>query len=463
MKKLMMLLLFLLPLCFGSAVAEDAEDPAVFADGTWEYSLLDDGSVQLTRYLGDDENVVIPASMHSRAVTSLAEDVFYFNPFLRTVAIPDCVISISDGAFTECTSLSAYIVSPDHPVYAAIDGVLFSREDKQLLSYPRGLAAEDYTVPQGIRIIGPGAFSNAASLTSVRLPDSVVSIGNSAFSDCTSLVSITLPDSLLSIEDFAFIGCSALQHIDLNEGLIFIGSHAFMNCSSLTSVTFPGTVPVVQDYTFCHCSALESVVIREGTLIVGGYAFWDCPALRSITLPDSLTGFLGSAANECPLLDSIIVSPEHPVFVMTGGALYNMAECSLVLVPQGLKQTELVVAEGTVTIGELAIWNCDKLTSIVLPDTLVRIERYGISCCPALENITLPASVSFIGNSVLSVCENLRSITLLGDVQYIGDSFARFNDPELVVTVPRNSHARQWCVDHGIMYTYPDADSWLLQ
>ena len=50
----------------------------------------------------------------------------------------------------------------------------------------------EYTIPQGIEIIGDNAFSFCDNLTSVTIPDSVTSIGTSAFSWCDNLTEITV-------------------------------------------------------------------------------------------------------------------------------------------------------------------------------------------------------------------------------------------------------------------------------
>ena len=64
--------------------------------------------------------------------------------------------------------------------------------------------------------IGNAAFYNCSGLTSVTISNSVTSIGNEAFYHCTKLTSITLPSSVIRISVYAFINCTNLTSITVN-------------------------------------------------------------------------------------------------------------------------------------------------------------------------------------------------------------------------------------------------------
>ena len=109
--------------------------------------------------------------------------------------------------FAYCEQLTNIQVSPNHPVFATIDGVLFNKTEKKLVCYPYGFTATEYQVPKGIRSIGDDAFFGCSSLTAITLPEGITSIGDFAFCSCSSLAAITLPESLESIGTDAFDDC----------------------------------------------------------------------------------------------------------------------------------------------------------------------------------------------------------------------------------------------------------------
>ncbi len=140
--------------------------------------------------------VTIPDS-----VTSIGDCAFSLCDSLTSITIPDSVEQIGTNPFTVCSALKSISVSPEHPYFATIDGVLFRKADKALISYPAGISSSTYTIPQGITAIGDSAFYYCDSLTSVSIPDSVTSIGDNAFYFCESLTSVTIPDSVTAIGD----------------------------------------------------------------------------------------------------------------------------------------------------------------------------------------------------------------------------------------------------------------------
>ena len=134
-----------------------------------------------------------------QGITAIESSAFYDCKFLTRVTIPDSVEQIGTNPFTVCSALKSISVSPEHPYFATIDGVLFRKADKALISYPAGISSSTYTIPQGITAIGDSAFYYCDSLTSVSIPDSVTSIGDYAFGDCSNLT-LTVPRNSYALE-----------------------------------------------------------------------------------------------------------------------------------------------------------------------------------------------------------------------------------------------------------------------
>ena len=173
--------------------------------------------------------VTIPDS-----VTSIGDCAFSLCDSLTSITIPDSVEQIGTNPFTVCSALKSISVSPEHPYFATIDGVLFRKADKALISYPAGISSSTYTIPQGITAIGDSAFYYCDSLTSVSIPDSVTSIGDNAFYFCESLTSVTIPDSVTAIGNRAFYYCDSLTSVSIPNSVTSIGGFAFFLCNSLT-------------------------------------------------------------------------------------------------------------------------------------------------------------------------------------------------------------------------------------
>ena len=91
--------------------------------------------------------------------------------------------------------------------------------------------------------IGDRAFRNCSGLTSITIPNSVTTISDYAFRNCSSLTSIDIPSGVTSIGSYAFNGCISLTSIDIPDSVTSIAGGAFYNCSGLTSIIFEATTP----------------------------------------------------------------------------------------------------------------------------------------------------------------------------------------------------------------------------
>ena len=268
-------------------------------DRRWTESGYQNG-VSITRYKGPDSGeVVIPKTIEGYEVKWIGYAVFRDCIGITSIVIPDSVISIDRSVFSGCTSLAEITVSPDNKNYSSFDGVLFNKDGSELIVYPKGNGRSAYTVPDGVTSISDSAFSGCTSLTEIVIPDSVTSIGESAFSGCTSLSKVDLPKKLTTIEAYTFSGCSSLESIVIPDGVTAIGtwfeygntyySSSFSGCTSLKEIVIPDSVTTIGSSAFEGCTSLAEITIPDSVTEIGSSAFSGCTSLSKVKLSNKLT------------------------------------------------------------------------------------------------------------------------------------------------------------------------------
>ena len=131
-------------------------------------------------------------------------------------------------------------------------GVKYSKDWKRLLKAPAGLKGE-YSIREGVKVIGNSAFEKCYLLTSINISNSVTNIGDKAFLRCTLLIKINIPDSVTNIGDKVFGYCTLLTKINIPDSVTNIGDEVFVGCESLTKINIPNSVTNIGDRTFRFC------------------------------------------------------------------------------------------------------------------------------------------------------------------------------------------------------------------
>ena len=168
-------------------------------------------------------------------VTAIGKGAFWACLSLTQVTLPASVSTIESNPFEHC-DITSFTVAPENPVFESIDGVLFDKQRKMLVSYPRAKAGAAYAVPDGVASIGEGAFSccyKTADLTSATIPESVTDIGDYAFFMC-DITSVTLSEGLRRIGKGAFQNCGKLPSLTIPQSVTEIYTDAFLGCANLT-------------------------------------------------------------------------------------------------------------------------------------------------------------------------------------------------------------------------------------
>jgi len=369
---------------------------------SWLTSVTIPNSVTIIEYsafynCSELTSVTIPNS-----VTTIGTWAFRLCSELTSVTIPNSVKTIGDNAFYKCSSLQQILVEENNPNYMSEDGVLFNKDQSQLIQCPEA-KRDIYVIPNKVKTIGSYAFNECSGLTSVTIPNSVITISGSAFYRCSGLTSVTIPNSVTTIGSAAFSECSGLTSVTIPNSVTTIESHAFSFCSELTSVTIPNTVTTIGNQAFSSCSSLQQILVEEN----------------------------------------------NPNYMSEDGFLFNKDQSLLIQCP-GAKKDSYVIPNSVTTIGSNAFYRCSGLTSVTISNSVTEISRYAFNSCSKLLSVTIGNSVTTIGSRAFGKCAGLTEIYALPIVPPSVEEETFEDVPrDIAVYVPK-----------GTMQTYSAAEEW---
>ena len=353
--------------------------PSVTTIGVWAFARCD-GLESITlpqgvttihddafRECGSLKSLSLPDS-----VTDIGGAAFRLCTNLTFVTIPANVTRIGVAAFTECSALKRIDVAADNPEYVSIDGVLYTKDLKEVVLCPG--AATSVTVLEGVTNIKGSAFRRCGRLALRPLPQSLRCIGDCAFQDCTNLPSMMIPPHVGDIGGCAFQGCSAMTEVMIPESVTNIARVAFLGCSSLTSVTIPSNVRSIGDWAFKGCNGLTSVKISQGLATLGPHVFHGCSKLESVMIPSNVVDIAWCAFYGCGGLKAVTISP-----------------C-------------------VTNIGGWAFGRCGGLTSVTIPEHVTNIGGNAFRECANLTSVTMCGECPTVPNNVFGGCAKLKSI-----------------------------------------------------
>ena len=419
----------------------------------------------LIEYIGQDSEVYVPYG-----ITAIGEHAFAENEYVRYVVIPDSVVVIESGAFLSCTNLTNVVIGSGVKTIESYAFVACS-------------SLKDLKIPKGVIEIGEHLCGNCASLESIvveagninyfsqnncvirkedlcliqgcnnsTIPEGVLIIGNGAFTSCMTLESVLIPNSVIRIEDEAFYNCAGLKSISIGNSVEEIGAEAFRRCSSLTSIQIPDSVEsigvaaladctklaslslpfvgtmregefdsefgtiftyyvyandrvplslknvtvmrgYIDDYAFDECTTLETVVLGDGVTRVGKYAFYNCENLTDLTIGNSVTSIGEYAFTYCDLRNLKMGENVQEIGSYAFAYCYFLKDFSFSTKTTHIYEgafsgcstlTSAILSEGLHTLGDGAFGNCHRLQNITIPNSIENIEGHPFVGCTQL-------------------------------------------------------------------------------
>ncbi len=367
------------------------------------------------------------------------------------LTLPDSLVYIGTGAFSNCKKLNAVIIGKGTKEIgddaflgcAALTNVILGSYDR---SQSSGLGESS------LETIGEYAFYSCSSLKLVEMPGSVRSIGKYSFRnsgiyenakrdvyagnwlvDCKSdgaYGTVAVSEGTVGIADYAFYNCLGVTGIILPDTMRVIGRGAFYKCKLLSSVNLPAGITEIRDYTFYHCDSLVLPEFPEGLTRIGRSAFYKCRLVpdggegeeHRLVIPDSVREIGAFAFYGCVYTYTDRATAQQ----MTGGMDYLVIGSGVSVIGEqafsGLSSLRGVTLGSSVTsIGDKAFYKCSALVAVDFDPALVSIGEKAFYRCSALEEIRLPATLETIGRYAFYKCTSVKVLEL-GGVREIGDA-----------------------------------------
>lgn len=403
----------------------------------------------------------LPNAVEGKPVRDIDPEGFDGCDRLRDLSLPAEMEHLPLPELRQIKSLEAIRISPYHRDFCSCDGILYNKDQSELVDCPPARKAP------------------------VTIPETVRSIRKTAFLDCTELTEISLPPSLEVIGDRAFAGCRRLRRLDLPDTLYHIGKHALTRCRNLISLHLPPQIE--EPPALWGCKALRKITVapdnpalcsRDGVLYSADCkTLFFCPDAKEgvLHLPAETDEIAPGALSGCGLLTGIFAEPDSPCFSSSAGILYNSGGTELLCVPAAYSGTlqipktvttvrpeafplrmlpillsengstshfwiEGSALEAIVTDPEnsrfsdadgmlfnkeqTVLLRCPpgKSGAVTVPETVTQISDEAFRGCSSLSDIRLPSGLAEIGRSAFEGCFQLTHIVIPESVQEIGEN-----------------------------------------
>lgn len=226
-----------------------------------------------------------------QGVTDICVKGFSKDASLKTIHIPNSLTNICPKAFYSLSGLEALEADDDHPNFKSIDGVLYSKDGKELLFFPDGKKG-GFEIPEGVTTLSATLY---AKLTSITIPASLTEISLDSFGGCKLLTEVNVKESNAKFRSddgvvyskdgtklYVFPRGKQSDNFQVPSGVTHIGEEAFRSCDGIKSITFPSTLTSIGDEAFYDCDGIKSITLPSTLTSIGYNAFNDCNNLTDV-------------------------------------------------------------------------------------------------------------------------------------------------------------------------------------
>lgn len=385
-----------------------------YCDGFY-YTVLEDGTAEITNYDGEEADLIIPEEVNGIAVTKIEAlwDYPFYETNIRHIFIGKNItyINTENGNLNCLGELQAFSVDLNNEYYCSIYGVLFNKDKSILLSYPCAKEGEIYNIPESVKEIGAHCFSSNRNLTDLDIPDNITNLGWNSFYNCFSLESVTLGNGIINLDRDVFEYCRNLKTISFGNNLISFSFNDIWG-TSVKDIFLPDSVKNICDVSSTY-NIIENIFVdnaNESYFDLNGvlyskennkmlyYPKYNKTEVHIV--PEGIIELspisnnylkelsISSTVNKIntissDVLESIYVNKNNDTYADFNSALYSKDKSVLLIYPNRNNLEILDIPEGVVKTCDI---NNTTLKTLNIPSTVTEL---GKITCDNLENINV--------------------------------------------------------------------------
>ena len=442
------------------------------------YWLIDVNKKVITK-ANDLYDLTVPMIYEGKNVVGIAYKAAANCTFIRSINLPETIVTIEAEAFEDCSNLKAInlekVKSIGRSAFEDCTALAGSKMDNGVVTAP-------IVLPTSLEEIGEYAFYGCDSLTELTVPflGTAFEKGNTfgeifggnrytpeslkkvtvltlydneipanAFSEMFAVQTIVLPEGVTKVGVSAFEGCSSLSTVliganDSNDfaGITSIGKDAFKGSKILT-ITLPflgESKNATEDTTIFYAfgDKAEDIIVNKVTILnateIAEGAFEGCKSLTHIVLPETITKIGSLAFAGTSLAEITLPFIGDGVDATNIGAIFGNKNAGNDCLPETLKKVEILKGSQT-TVSANAFKDCAYLEEVVLPENITEIGAHAFEGCENLKEIVLPLDLVSIGTRSFKDTK-LTQVVLPSTVEAIGESVFEGCNDLISLTVP---------------------------
>ena len=367
---------------------------------------------------------------------------------IETLHLPKSVVKFQGEAedisiTASLGSLKTITVAADNPKYAAEDGVLYTKDFKELVYVPRGLEVTEntYNIKSGVEKVWDCAIGGNTQIHKLVIPASVSDFGLYQSTN-TYLREINVAEdntNYCSMDGVLF---------DKNpiESLLL-----YPRQKEITTTQIPSGIKRIGDWAFTG-TRFESIDLNEVEEI-GYCSFHDCNQLKEITLGANLTKTVDGSFQIIQNLENIYVEEGNPRFKSDDGVLYdieNENDIALALFPckHPCPEGTYTIPDGVKRIPNGSMSDITTIEKLIIPTSVVEISRVNYltelkevifeepatmpemrDCfvnCPKLSEVTIPSSATYISGPFTNCGTKIVHVPDGAALQVIGPQYCLY-------------------------------------